>query len=210
MSFTNNYSIAHLYDLHLVKSIVSKQILAPSDKNRIFSWHLGDGLITVTTSFQHLRYIWEAGKLTPNTNDRVNTAMRTAYSLMGVGLHGCDGLDPPAPMCLTTAYLLPRLLHGLKAVILSAGQLAQLGQFFKKFIRQFQCLPLNIATPAVFLLMGTLPNQALLERKHLSFFGAITRLDQDNPLRQVAIRQLACKSLTLKSSFSGISNQGRK
>ncbi len=143
-------------------------------------------------------------------NASSQSARRTACSLIGVCLDGHDGLDSPASMCLTTAYVLPRLLHSLEAVILSAGLVAQLSHFFKNLIRQFQGLLPNVATPAVFLLMGTLPIQALLERKHLSFFGAITRLDQNNPLRQVAIRQLACKSPMSKSWFSGISNLGRK
>ncbi len=120
----------------------------------------------MTTSFQHLELIWEAGKITPNTDDRVNTARRIANSLMGVGLHGGDGLDPPASMCLTTAYALLRLLHGLKVVILSAGQVAQLGQFFKNLIRQFHGILPNIATPAVFLLMGTLAVQACMTKTY--------------------------------------------
>jgi hypothetical protein len=205
-----DYSKAHWSELHPIKSTITKHVLAARDRDRDLRWYLGNRPLTTTTKFPHLGLTWKAGSLHPETEDRVTVARRTAYALMGVGLHGRDGLDPPASLSLVLAYVLPRMVHGLEATVLALKQLAQLRAYYKTLLRQLQGLPQNVATCAVYLLMGTLPLDAQLDKRYLSLFGAIARLESTNPLKLVAIRQLATKDPRSKSWFAHIRKIGDK
>jgi hypothetical protein len=83
------------------------------------------------------------------------------------------------------AYVLPRMVHGLEATVLTRKQTTQLSAYFKTLLRQLQSLPPNVATCTVFLLIGTLPLSAHLDKRYLGLFGAISRLDPNNPLKQI-------------------------
>ena len=85
-------------------------------------------------------------------------------------------------------------LQGLEATVLPHGDIKQLDAFYKKLLRQMQGLSESVATEAVYLLIGTLPIKAILHQRIFSLFGNICRLDRDEPLRQVAIRQLSITS----------------
>ena len=50
-------------------------------------------------------------------DDRLSTARRTAYALMGAGLHGGNGLYLTVATTIYTLYVLPRLVYGLESVL---------------------------------------------------------------------------------------------
>ena len=84
-------------------------------------------------------------------------------------------------------YILPRLLYKLGAVIVSKTEIANLERAYKK---SMQSLPdLREAEESANMLFGLLPAEAELLLKVLSLFGVITRLDNDHPLRRLALRQ---------------------
>ena len=62
--------------------------------------------------------------------------------------------------------------------------------------------------PAVYLLGGILSLTAALDKRYFSLFGAITRLDPENPLHQVAMHQLAIKKQGPSSWFGRIAELG--
>lgn len=72
---------------------------------------------------------------------------------------------------ITLAYIKLHLLYGLDAAVLSTKQKTDLSDYEKDFLWQLQCLLPNVAHFAGFLIIGTLPVPALLDKRHLSLFG---------------------------------------
>ncbi|MCG8429955.1 MAG: hypothetical protein MJA29_02130, partial [Candidatus Omnitrophica bacterium] len=206
MSTSHQHSNINMYELHPVKSVVCphRQSLMASQVEQ--SWLLGEKPVTVADNFIHLGLQWQAKKLAPDISSKIMLARRTAYALMGVGMHGQNGLDPSSSGRVYETYVVPRLLYGLEAVILRSAQLSELEVFHRKLTRQIQGLPQNTANSAVYLLLGTLPVEATLHLKQLSLFGAISRLEKEHPLWRIALRQLAIKSPTSKSWFARIAD----
>ena len=209
LSICFDYAEDHQAQLHPDKSTVT-EMLKNSSSRQSDPWYLGDNPATETESFQHLGLRWSSGRTSPDCEERVKTARRTAYALMGVGMYGCNGLDPPASMKIVSTYVTPRLLHGLNACSLTAGQVDRLSNFYKKLLRQIQGLYSNTAIVAVYLMIGALPIEALLDLSALSLFGAISRLPPESPLRRLAIRQLSMKMSTSKSWFAYLIKTGEK
>jgi hypothetical protein len=87
--------------------------------------------------------------------------------------------------------VLPRLIHGLEATVLSNKAYKSLDAVYKSLLRQHQGLPERTATEAIYLLNGTFPATAHIHYKAILLFGAICRLVYDHPLRRLAIRQLS-------------------
>ncbi len=96
---------------------------------------------------------------------------------MGVGLHGKNGLDAATLLKLIEVYVLPRLLYGLDSIVLPKKHINKLELFFRRILRQIQGLPDTVANVAVYLLLNTIPVEALLHKRVLSLFGNITRLE---------------------------------
>ena len=209
MTVSFQHSETNLYQLHPVKSVVCPHKPLPGFPEEEQEWFLGDDPVSVTNKFTHLGLEWNAGKPTPDISPKITLARRTAYALMGVGMHGHNGLDPSASGKIYLTYVVPRLVYGIEAAKLSAAQVNQLELFHRKMLRQIQGLPENTAISAVYLLIGILPIEATIHIKLLSLFGAITRLERENPLWQVALRQLAIKPSTSKSWFAQIGNLGQ-
>ena len=203
MEISFEHSKENVYDLHPVKSVVCPQKVRKSSANVEHEWLLGGNPVTVAKDYVHLGLEWHANKMAPDVAPRINTARRTAYTLMGVGLHG-NGLDPIACTKLVHTFVLPRLLYGLEAAILTKTQIQQLTTFHRQLLRRIQGLPDSTAVSACHLLSGTIPVEGALHLKQLSLFTAVTRLEATNPLHQVATRQLAIKSNTSRSWFSNV------
>ena len=94
-------------------------------------------------------------------------------------------------MDLIRTFVAPRLLHGLEATVINKTQTGDLEQFYRGLLRRVQGLSESTAKVAIYLLMGTIPLEAILHQRVLSLFGAISRLDRSNPLYQVAFRQMS-------------------
>ncbi|XP_064638324.1 uncharacterized protein LOC135494338 [Lineus longissimus] len=210
MSVSNDHSNTNLYELHPVKSVVCPHHQSQASSSKAQEWHLGGKPAAIAGDFVHLGLNWQKGKTRPDISPRITLARRTAYALMGVGFHSYNGLDPSASMKIYDTFVIPRLLHGLEATILSAAQVSQLDLFHRKALRLIQSLPESTAKSAIYLLLGTIPIEATIHARQLSLFGAITRLDRNNPLWQVAQRQLSLKSDTSKSWFNKICKTAEK
>ena len=133
-------------------------------------------------------------------NERIKSANRALYSLMGAGLHGLNGVNPLTASHLINIYVKPCLTYGLEALCLSENDMAKLEGFYKKTLRQIQHLPQSTGTPACYLLLGTLPIEATIHIRTLCMFGAILRR-QGSVEQEVAIRQLALKNDESRSWF---------
>ena len=168
-------------------------------------WSLGDKLIEASPFLTHLginRYATPTASM--NTiKDRICTARRTAYALLGAGFHGAGGVNNPTMKKLLECYILPRLLYGLEALIVSSKQVQELEAFTRDLLKRLQALPSRTANEAAYILMNVLPIEAQLDIRTLNFFGKMLA-EKDSILYQIAIRQLATKSLNSHSWFMNI------
>ena len=124
-----------------------------------------------------------------NIEDRLKLARRTLYALINTGVHGSNGLNPSVSFKIYQCYVLPRLLFGLEALPITNSQLAMLSKFHVETLKRFQSLPLRTATCAVYLLIGALPIEAELHKRHLSLLHNIMVTSNETELtkRQIAI-----------------------
>ena len=203
-----DYSIDHKYQLHPTKSVVNHFCFPRNHGLRATSWYLGTSEVSVNNTFTHLGLDWKSGKAAPDMEGRVSAARRSAYSLLGVGLHGHNGLDPGTCMSLIQAYIVPRLLHGLEATVPSRKDMDMLDLFYRKLLRQIQGLPESTATEAVYLLLGAIPIEAVLHKRALSLFGNISRLEQRSSLWLMAQRQLSLRAESRGSWFAHLTDIG--
>ena len=183
----HQYATEHHYKIHPVKSTVTP--LLHTENLKIEPYSLGKDVLPISTTFTHLGLEWSSGSITPDVGKKVQVARKTAYALIGVGLHGENGLSPVTSVKIIGTYILPRLLYGLDAVVLNRKQIEELNAFHKNLLRTVQGLPKSTASESIYLLSGTLPIQAELDIRTLSLFGAICRSD-NSTIRQLATRQL--------------------
>ena len=198
------YSARHHYELHPKKSTITPMYQPLGHKDDHFTWKLGKTDVPVVSEFTHLGLDWIAGKGQPDVSRHIVKARRTAYSRLGAGLHGQNGMDPRSSARTIQLYVMPRLVHGLEATILRRGDVVQLEIYYRKLLRQVQSLPESTAMEAVYLMIGLLPIEALIHQRALSLFGSISRLEPTDTLYQLALRQMSVKTPNSDSWFSQI------
>lgn len=185
------YGRTHRFNHNLTKSVVSaKGDKAPEEVL------MGVDVMPAVDSFVHLgleRNLAKRNIIEDCIIDRVDLGRRTAYALMGVGLHGKHGLNPSVSLKIITTYVIPRMLYGLETVQINITTMEKLELFYRGLLKDIQGLPKTTATEAVFLLIGALPLTAELHARRLLLAGAVGRLAPDNPLRCAFVRQLAVK-----------------
>ena len=208
LDFAHGYAQDHRYQLHPQKSSVTS--MAKKKEHHEVEWHLGEEEIAVTDSFTHLGVTWKGNRAAVDVNENIKKARRSAYALLRVGLHGVNGVDPPACYKIIQTYVTPRLLHGLDAVMLATKDISLLDKFYKKILRQVQGLPDNVASEAIYLMLGAVPIEAQLHRKVLSLFGNICRLPEHHCLKELAKRQLATQLRNRHSWFKYVDALGEK
>ena len=187
-----NYASDHQYVLHPTKSTITPYLNTPAEANE--DWKMGEEKMETTASFTHLGLKWNKGKLSPCIEDRIKTARRTVYSLMGTGLHGVNGLSPAVSAHIIKIYVIPRLLYGLDATVTTKKQKEELSSYHKNLLRSIQGLPRSTACEAIYLLIGELPLESEMDIRTLSLFGAICRAEDSNTLRNLATRQLCMEN----------------
>jgi hypothetical protein len=138
------------------------------------------------------------GKCTAAVEARIQTGRRTAYSMMGAGFHGLNGISPEVSMHLLQVYVMPTILYGLEALKLSDSDIVRLEKNLQSYLRQIQHLPTSTARPALYLLSGCLPAEAQYHIKVLTFFNGIL-LRPGTVEYQVITRQLLLKDMNANS-----------
>ena len=77
-----------------------------------------------------------------NTNGRadidgkISLGRKTAYSLMGAGLHEGGGLKATLSGHIWSTFVIPRLLYGLEALLLKQKDIDSLEKFQRKCLKQ--------------------------------------------------------------------------
>ena len=183
-----SYATENSYKIHPSKSTVT-QLIGPATEQLELA--LGNERITNTESFVHLGMTWTQGSSSPSTDEKISLGRRTAYMLIGSGIHGTDGLNPIISLHIMKTQILPRMTHGIEATLIKCSEMKKMNKAYKDLLRQQQTLPERVATEAIFLLVGGYPAEAYIEYKTLILFGAILRLGKENPLFHLARRQLS-------------------
>ncbi len=98
--------------------------------------------------------------------ERVSTARRTSYSLIGAGLHGLNGLCPTVSLHMIRIFIIPRLIYGLESIRLTPKDMDTIVLYFKRLLKQIQHLPTRTSDAASYLVLGQLPINAEVEKKN--------------------------------------------
>ena len=80
----------------------------------------------------------------------------------------------------------------------------KLERTYKQFIKQILSLPVTVADPAVYILSGIIPIEAVIHKRALVLFGSLCRLDEDSVEKRVACRQLCVKSFESNSWLTAV------
>ena len=137
-------------------------------------------------------------------DENIKKPRRTIYTLMAAGLHGENGLDPEASVQLTYTYVLPVLVYGLEVVFPNRTLMDKLKRVYKKFLKEVLSLPDTVADPAVYILTGTTPIEAVIHKRALTLYGSICRLEENSVEKQLARRQLSIKGFSSNSWYIAI------
>lgn len=107
--------------------------------------------------------------------ERISTARKTTYALMGAGLHGLNGLNPKVSLHIIRIYVIPRLIYGLETIRITAADLATINMYFKKLLKHIEHVPERTADAATYLLIGEIPITGEIHKRALTTFGNIIR-----------------------------------
>lgn len=108
-------------------------------------------------------------------------------------MYGLNGLHPSVSVKLWNTYIVPRLTYGLESIPLTPNNIENLEMFQRLTLRYIQHLPPGTANAAVLLLTGTLPIEAIIDRKVLTAYVSMCRLENSKE-RDIIQRQIAMKS----------------
>ncbi|MEW8548000.1 MAG: reverse transcriptase domain-containing protein [Candidatus Thiodiazotropha sp.] len=204
ISICKDSSCLNGYVLHDLKSVVLQMNSIPKYPDGE-SWVLGANEMPVVQNTTHMGiFRTSVNQDLQAVESNIQKAHRVVYSLMGAGLHGENGVDPETAMSLLNTYVIPVLLFGLEVIVPTGKALDVLERHYKRLLKQLLSLPSTAADPAIYLLSGMLPVEAVLHKRILSLFGNITRLPDDSVELRLAKRQLEIKSFSSHSWFVAV------
>ena len=196
-----NYSCTQRYKLQPTKSVILP--IYPDRKKKreeSFVWTIGDSRMPVVGKATHVGILRTSIPNDPDSiYENIQKAKRAIYSLLPAGFHGKNGLDIQSLIQILNIYVMPVLLYGLELLTPTGKNLEIMDIFHKKCLKQLLSLPMNVATPVIYLLTGHLPIEGQIDKKVLIFFGNMTRQSQDNLERQIVYRQSSVKSVDSNS-----------
>ena len=100
-----------------------------------------------------------------SVEDKVSLGRRTAYSLMGAGFHSVDGLKLSQNAHFWSTFVVPCIVYGLEAVLLSRKEFQCLEEFQRQTLRQIQGLPDKTQNGITLALLGILPLETVIHKK---------------------------------------------
>ncbi len=201
LDIADTYAAMERYNIQPSKSSATQFRFSSKADSRIRALTLGTNPMPITQSFTHLGITrFNMDVKDSAITDKVKLPRRTAYALMGTGLHGRNGLPANVSLKIYKSYVLPRLLYGLEAMNLDSKQMKELEQYHIRFLRQIQSLPDRSARCAVFILLGTVPMEAYYHLAILSLLARIFRADNCF-ITELAIRQTAVHDVNSNSWF---------
>ena len=133
-----------------------------------------------------------------NIEEKVTLSRKTAYALMGAGLHSGNGLTKQLCAYLWNTYVIPRLVYGLEVQQLTRTDIEVLEKFQRKCLRQIQGLPDKTPNCVTLSLIGVPPVETIVHKNMLNLFVSSAR-SQNSVEYEVLERQLVMKDSTENS-----------
>ena len=193
VSISVDYSGMEHYCLQPVKSVVLS-VPAKRDKDSsddAYVWTMKGDPMPNVTEIMHMGILRSSMSEQSAVKENIRKARQTLYSLMSSGLHGENGLDPETAIHLMQIYVVPVLVYGMEVVLPTPKFMDMLEKFNKKFLKMILLLPVTTADPAVYIISGTLPIEAIVHKHVLTFYGNICQLPKTPVEHQLAVRQLS-------------------
>ena len=204
LNIAHTYACQHRYIIHPEKSVAVCKNKASKSKPE--TWKLGNEQISVEEKTVHLGLIRAKTKESKqNVTNRINIARRTLYSLINVGCHGVNGLNPVISAKIYQIYVLPRLLSGLETLYLTQTDIDELSLFHRKTLRSFQSFAQCTANSAVHLLLGILPVEPEIHKRQLGLLYSILT-GENSKLLDIMDRQLIMQDENSHSFFIKVKN----
>ncbi len=204
LSLAYTYSTESRYNIHPTKSAVVRRSVtkAQLSKESTTEFHLGQQIINTNELTQHLGMTRASHHENQhNIDERISLARRTLYKLMNTGVHGSNGINPKVGYKIYQVFVLPRLLHSLEVLPLNISQIKKLSDFHIGTLRKLQSLPQRTSSAAVYLLLGALPIEPELERRHLSLLYSILN-SKNTKLNEIRVRQTSLPESVPHSFFT--------
>ena len=179
------------YNTDKTKVIINNTDVAPN-------LQLNSTTLDISNKEPHLGIIRNNKNNNADTMDnRVKSARRVVFSLLGAGYVGLNGAGPYIAALQYRTYVAPVLLYGLEAIVPNTKDFSALSLFHRNNLRRIQFLPESTAIPALHLLSGIPPVEALIHIRALNLFRSIIAADTPSPpaiyIRELIMRQLAMK-----------------
>lgn len=204
MSVQEKYANREHYKISSTKSSVV-HFGQPSDNIEI---QINGATVSKSDSATHLGVTRDnTSKFSTSTvaEERIASARRTSYSLMGAGLHGLNGLCPTVTIHMIRIFIIPRLIYGLESIRINTKDIDNIISYFKRLLKQIQHLPKTTSDAATYLVLGQLPINAEVDKRTMCAFGNIVR-NKNTVEYELAFRQLAMKSTSSGSWFIHVAN----
>lgn len=187
------------YSTTKTKTILCNSAIQPEEAGTMMPLKLNGASVDYVTQETHLGLERsQSGTATPTIQVRVRNGRRAAYALMGAGMHGLNGVGPEISVTLISVYVLPVVMYGLDTMRLTQPDYKELNKLHRELLRRLQHLPISTAIPAIYLLTGSHPIEALHHKGVLSLFGNVLRRE-DSTEKELVMRQLAMKDLKSNS-----------
>ena len=189
--------------IHPLKTNISTYGFGPKETAHLQAsqpWSINGDKGPVGVEFTHLGINYNLSSYNATASTTIDTRLQrsraTTYGLMGVGLHGTNGLNVETSLHIYNTFVIPKVLHGLEAMNINPVNITRLEVGHRALIRDIQGLPKRTATPSRFILSGAMPLQAIIDKRRLGMLPSFS----DNPtLLQIVHRQVAVKDLNSSS-----------
>ena len=136
-----------------------------------------------------------------NIEEKLSIGRKTAYSLMGAGFHSGNGLKTCLNGNIWSAFVVPRVVYGLKVLSLKKKDVETLEMFQRKSLRHIQGLPDKTPKGITLALLGILPLETIIHKNAPNLFMSISR-NKHFLEHEIAERQIAMKDFEDKSWFN--------
>jgi hypothetical protein len=182
--------------------IAKSQVLVRGGGNEDmeYIWTINGEQLTVIDEYNHLG-IKRTTKTNSIAKDVCKKMRATAYSLMGAGLHGVNGVDPPVSYKMWSTFVLARALYGLEALPIPKKDRVCIRNQEKRILKQIQSLPDSTCDGLAYLLLGAIPADIKIDQRRMGLIGTVMRA-KDSVEYRLAQRQLATKDYKDKSWFA--------
>ena len=191
------------YDISDTKTkvFIANSVLSTEKRNENGTFTLNGKDVKVVDECVHLGIHRDSKSRSVNTktvDERIQSAQRCAYSLMGASSHGQNGVNPMVSLTMWNIFILPCLMYGLDILTLIKTEISKINQS-QKFLKQFMHLPDRTVDAAIYILSGQIPIEGVIHKRTLGTLWDILR--SGSVERRLAERQVLVKDEKSKSWF---------